>query len=180
MEKASRSLLTQALFSSNRPFPTTTLSFLSSRAQPDFLLHGSSTNPDVVLFKENHTQPTEAATLDRKSGEAEGPAVRHSCAPLLPAYNQIVHQVLMEIPTPALSSWRRTRTRAANIGPGKIQYASKYEVVGIVKDLRSMTYDRRVGAARAAGVEPMSLLLSAENSATSATMRCRGVPLREK
>src|SRR5882724_10405223 len=37
--------------------------------------------PDVVLFKENHTQPTEAATLDRKSGEAEGSAVRHSCAP---------------------------------------------------------------------------------------------------
>jgi hypothetical protein len=30
----------------------------------------------VVLFKENHTQLTEAATLDRKSGEAEGPAVR--------------------------------------------------------------------------------------------------------
>jgi hypothetical protein len=35
----------------------------------------SSATPDVVLFKENHTQPTEAATLDRKSGEAEGSAV---------------------------------------------------------------------------------------------------------
>jgi hypothetical protein len=30
---------------------------------------------DVVLSKENHTQLTEAATLDRKSGEAEGSAV---------------------------------------------------------------------------------------------------------
>jgi hypothetical protein len=29
----------------------------------------------VVLSKENHTQSTEAATLDRKSGEAEGSAV---------------------------------------------------------------------------------------------------------
>jgi hypothetical protein len=29
----------------------------------------------VVLPKENHMQLTEAATLDRKSGEAEGPAV---------------------------------------------------------------------------------------------------------
>src|SRR6202011_2842525 len=54
----------------------------------DFLLHLlSSATPDVVLFKENHTQPTEAATLDRKSEDAEGPAVRHSCAPLLPVHN---------------------------------------------------------------------------------------------
>src|SRR5271163_984805 len=30
---------------------------------------------DVVLPKENHMQLTEAATLDRKSGEAEGSAV---------------------------------------------------------------------------------------------------------
>ena len=30
----------------------------------------------VVLLKENHMQLFEAATLDRKSGEAEGPAVR--------------------------------------------------------------------------------------------------------
>jgi hypothetical protein len=35
----------------------------------------------VVLFKENHMQLTEAATLDRKSGVAEGPAVRPSVAP---------------------------------------------------------------------------------------------------
>src|SRR5882757_3542946 len=32
----------------------------------------------VVLRKENHTQLTEAATLDRKSGEAEGPAVQRT------------------------------------------------------------------------------------------------------
>jgi hypothetical protein len=41
----------------------------------------------VVLLKENHMQLTEAASLDRKSGEAEGSVVRHSCAPLLPAHN---------------------------------------------------------------------------------------------
>ena len=37
----------------------------------------SPATPDVVLFKENHTQQTEAAILDRKSGEAE----RICCAP---------------------------------------------------------------------------------------------------
>src|SRR6267142_1745375 len=47
----------------------------------------SQATTDVVLSKENHTQLTEAATLDRKSGEGEGSAVRHSCAPLLPAHN---------------------------------------------------------------------------------------------
>ena len=35
----------------------------------------------VVLPKENHMQSTEAATLDRKSGEAEGSAVRPSGFP---------------------------------------------------------------------------------------------------
>ena len=35
----------------------------------------------VVLLKENHMQLFEAATLDRKSGEAEESAVRHSGAP---------------------------------------------------------------------------------------------------
>jgi hypothetical protein len=54
--------------------------------------------PDVVLFKENHTQPTEAASLERKSGAAEGSAVRHSCAPPLPANN--LHQSSTE------SSWK--------------------------------------------------------------------------
>jgi hypothetical protein len=55
---------------------------LSSRAYPDFLLHSSQQRHFVVLRKENHIQSTEAATLDRKSGEAdlsrravEGPAV---------------------------------------------------------------------------------------------------------
>jgi hypothetical protein len=41
----------------------------------------------VVLLKENHMQLTEAATLDMKSGEAEGSAVRHSGAPNLPFYD---------------------------------------------------------------------------------------------
>ena len=41
----------------------------------------------VVLPKENHMQLTEAATLDRKSGGAEGSAVRHSGAPPLPFHN---------------------------------------------------------------------------------------------
>ena len=63
----------------NRSSMEIRLSPLSSRAYPDFLLHCSHRRPpDVVLFKENHTQPTEAATLDRKSGEAEGSAVRPS------------------------------------------------------------------------------------------------------
>jgi hypothetical protein len=35
-------------------------------------------------------QSTEATTLDRKSGEAEGSAVRHSCAPPLGAHK--LHQ----------------------------------------------------------------------------------------
>jgi hypothetical protein len=33
----------------------------------------------VVLYKENHMQSIEAATLDRKSGEAEGSAVPPPC-----------------------------------------------------------------------------------------------------
>ena len=49
-------------------------------------------------------QLTEAASLDRKSGEAEGSAVRHSCAPLLPAHNSTNHhRILMETPTSTLS-----------------------------------------------------------------------------
>src|SRR5580692_6911545 len=35
----------------------------------------------VVLPKENHMQLIEVANLDRKSGVAEGPAVRHSALP---------------------------------------------------------------------------------------------------
>ena len=41
----------------------------------------------VVLLKENRMQLFEAATLDRKSGEAEGSAVRPSGAPNLPLNN---------------------------------------------------------------------------------------------
>jgi hypothetical protein len=50
----------------------------------------------VVLLKENHMQLFEAATLHRKSGEAdlsrravEESAVRHSGAPNLPVYNYL-------------------------------------------------------------------------------------------
>jgi hypothetical protein len=51
----------------------------------------------VVLSKENHMQLTEVTTLHRKSGEAEGSAVRHSCAPHLPAHNlHQIHRILME------------------------------------------------------------------------------------
>src|SRR6267154_5065194 len=44
-------------------------------AYPDFLLHSLTCATYVVLLKENHMQLIEAATLDRKSGEAEGSAV---------------------------------------------------------------------------------------------------------
>jgi hypothetical protein len=53
----------------------------------------SPATPDVVLFKENHTQPTEAAILDRKSGEGEESAVRRSGAPNLPFYNYFLFVV---------------------------------------------------------------------------------------
>jgi hypothetical protein len=48
---------------------------LSSRAYSDFLLTALTGATYVVLPKENHMQLIEAATLDRKSGEAEGSAV---------------------------------------------------------------------------------------------------------
>jgi hypothetical protein len=88
------------------PLKTPTLFFVirSAAEQPPFPCNGhllfvipsvpgfpasplSPATTYVVLPKENHMQLTEAATLDRKSGEAEGSAVRHSCAPLLPARN---------------------------------------------------------------------------------------------
>jgi hypothetical protein len=57
----------------------------------------------VVLRKENHMQLFEAATLDRKSGQAdlsrravEGSAVRHSGAPNLPFYNHFPFVILSE------------------------------------------------------------------------------------
>jgi hypothetical protein len=65
----------------------------------------------VVLLKENHMQLTEAAALDRKSGEAEGSAVRHSCAPPLPARTYASHRILMETPTSPLSFTSSPRNR---------------------------------------------------------------------
>ena len=66
----------------------------------------------VVLSKENHMQLTEAATLDRKSGEAEGSAVRHSCAPPLPAHN-LSFRIL---PAPACRGSEALRRSIANRG----------------------------------------------------------------
>src|SRR5882724_7926800 len=79
---SNHSFLQQPLFRCNDP-----LLFVIPRVPgfPASLL--SPANTDVVLSKENHTQLTEAATLNRKSGEGEVSAVRHSCAPLLPAHN---------------------------------------------------------------------------------------------
>jgi hypothetical protein len=54
----------------------------------------SPATPDVVLFKENHTQPTEAATLDRKSGEAEGSAVSLSLTNRPVSVTNILHQLI--------------------------------------------------------------------------------------
>jgi hypothetical protein len=53
----------------------------------------------VVLLKENHMQLFEAATLDRKSGEAEGSAVRRSGAPNLPFYNHFPLVILERSPS---------------------------------------------------------------------------------
>ena len=66
----------------------------------------------VVLSKENHMQLIEAATLDRKSGEAEGSAVRHSCAPPLPAHNLS----FVILPAPACRGSEALRRSIANRG----------------------------------------------------------------
>ena len=50
----------------------------------------SPATANVVLLKENHMQLIEAATLDRKSGEAEGPAVRPSGASHVPGSHKLV------------------------------------------------------------------------------------------
>ena len=84
----------------NRPFlwqPPFPLATALSMQQPSPVCHPERTRISyftaltgatyVVLLKENHMQLFEAATLDRKSGEAEGSAVRHSGAPNLPFYN---------------------------------------------------------------------------------------------
>jgi hypothetical protein len=46
----------------------------SERPRVSFFVARTATTY-VVLLKENHRQPMEAATPDRKSGEAEEPAV---------------------------------------------------------------------------------------------------------
>ena len=48
----------------------------------------SPANTYVVLFKENHMQSTEATTLNRKSGEAEGSAVPQTSAGNAEYYTQ--------------------------------------------------------------------------------------------
>jgi hypothetical protein len=59
-------------------YGTVTLSFVIPSV-PGFAISPlSPATTYVVLFEENHMHLTEAATLDRKSGEAEGPAVRPS------------------------------------------------------------------------------------------------------
>jgi hypothetical protein len=50
----------------------------------------------VVLLKENHMRLFEAAILDRKSGEAEGSAVRHSGTPNLPFHNHFPFVILKD------------------------------------------------------------------------------------
>ena len=79
----------------------------------------------MVLFKENHTQLTEVATLDRKSGEAEGSAVRHSGAPNLSLYNHFPSVVLKDdsattrpvvvIKEPFARRFFKNETRSASI-----------------------------------------------------------------
>jgi hypothetical protein len=64
----------------------------------------------VVLSKENHTQLTEAATVDRKSGEAEGSAVRLSDLPNFPSKPQPQTEVSSRLSRPAVgpseAKWR--------------------------------------------------------------------------
>jgi hypothetical protein len=83
MQKTSRRPTTVLSFG-NGPFPFNNPLLFVIPSVPGFpAARLSPATPDVVLFKENHTQPTEAENLDRKSGEAEGSAVRHSGAPNL-------------------------------------------------------------------------------------------------
>jgi hypothetical protein len=68
-ERSKNRSVQQPLFMEPSPFPChperTRISYLTALANATY----------VVLLKENHMQLTEAATLDRKSGEAEGSAV---------------------------------------------------------------------------------------------------------
>jgi hypothetical protein len=55
----------------------------------------------------------EAATLDRKSGEAEGSAVRHSGAPNLPFYNSKLGDACWQMLLGAF--WPQTTTEYKNL-----------------------------------------------------------------
>jgi hypothetical protein len=57
-------------------------------SEPDFLPRPAHRDHLCGSLRENHIQLIEAAALDRKSGEGEGSAVRHSCAPPLPCHNR--------------------------------------------------------------------------------------------
>jgi len=66
----------------------------------------------VVLSKENHMQLTEAATLDRKSGEAEGSAVSRTSAGNAEYYTQTKLSLDRSVPGfPATQHWTGPRVR---------------------------------------------------------------------
>jgi hypothetical protein len=93
---------------------STTLSFLSSRAYRISYFAALTGATYVVLLKENHMQLFEAATLDRKSGEAEGSAVRHSGAPNLPFYNHFPFVILSGCDV-FVVSWRCKKPASSGI-----------------------------------------------------------------
>jgi hypothetical protein len=67
----------------------------------------------VVLLKENHTQLIEAAALDGKSGEAEGSAVRHSCAPPYQAKDLLLKELLRILGQPVVTGYKFAVTPTA-------------------------------------------------------------------
>ncbi len=77
--------------STNQPPLKTPPHPLSSRAYPDFLLNGSHRAAYVVLLKESHKPLTEVATLNRKSGGAEGSAVHPSALPNIRGGSPRIH-----------------------------------------------------------------------------------------
>jgi hypothetical protein len=81
----------------NRPFLTTTLSLLSSRGATALSLQ----RPFPCCHPEGQPPlPYNDPFLVVIPSEASGSAVRHSCAPLLPAHNlRNPHRILMETPT---------------------------------------------------------------------------------
>jgi hypothetical protein len=93
---------------------------------------------DVVLSKENHTQLIEVTTLDRKSGGAEGSAVRHSCAPPLPAHNlhQIIRRILLEISTSRSQSFT---ARLKSYPDTKLSFSVACEAVPFIRQSLSQS-----------------------------------------